>query len=263
MTRAVEPSPAPVRPTPAAREAGALAERAPLPRIFLGHVEVTRAAPGKIGGRTGAKLTVPSDVGPGDGELERRGVRRHRTPQGTEIFLPSYPSLRGRPEPQDRAASFVIDFDAASVVQAKAEAAAAHGDHATMNDLTRFVAAYITQKNLMRGFDPASVVATRREGDCTEHAVLLAALGRSFGFPARVVTGIVVLDIEGNLFAGGHAWVEWYGAGGWSCADAAIPSEHDPLYVPLHTFASEGPAFGRALLSSLPPEAGRIVVAPE
>ena len=42
------------------------------------------------------------------------------------------------------------------------------------------------------------------EGDCNEHAVLLAALGRAAGLPTRVVAGAVYLD--GAFFY--HAWCE-------------------------------------------------------
>lgn len=42
------------------------------------------------------------------------------------------------------------------------------------------------------------------EGDCNEHAVLLAALGRAAGLPTRVVAGTVYLD--GAFYY--HAWCE-------------------------------------------------------
>lgn len=46
------------------------------------------------------------------------------------------------------------------------------------------------------------------EGDCNEHAVLFAALGRAAGIPTRVIAGAVYLD--GAFFY--HAWCEvWLG----------------------------------------------------
>src|SRR5260221_621526 len=92
-----------------------------------------------------------------------------------------------------------------------------------MIDLAQFVSRYIVTKDLLRPYDPASVVAQRREGDCSEHAVLLAALGRSFGFATRVVHGIVILEAPGHVEAEGHAWVEWADHSGWLLADAALP----------------------------------------
>jgi transglutaminase-like putative cysteine protease len=55
------------------------------------------------------------------------------------------------------------------------------------------------------------------EGDCNEHAVLLAALGRAVGLPTRVVAGTVYLD--GAFFY--HAWCEvWLGQ--WVSIDPAF-----------------------------------------
>jgi hypothetical protein len=54
-----------------------------------------------------------------------------------------------------------------------------------------------------------------REGDCNEHAVLLAALTRSAGIPARVEAGLVYL--KGRFYY--HAWNLLY-LGKWITADA-------------------------------------------
>ena len=56
-----------------------------------------------------------------------------------------------------------------------------------------------------------------RRGDCNEHAVLLAALGRAAGLPSRVAVGAMYAD--GSFLY--HAWVEfWLGA--WVSADAVF-----------------------------------------
>jgi hypothetical protein len=55
------------------------------------------------------------------------------------------------------------------------------------------------------------------EGDCNEHATLLAALGRAAGLPTRVAVGAVYLD--GAFFY--HAWCEvWLGR--WVSIDPAL-----------------------------------------
>ena len=60
------------------------------------------------------------------------------------------------------------------------------------------------------------VLASRR-GDCNEHAVLLAALARAAGIPARVIAGAVYAN-DGFYY---HAWNElWLGA--WVSADAVF-----------------------------------------
>ena len=50
-------------------------------------------------------------------------------------------------------------------------------------------ALYITKKDLNIGFASAEETAKSCEGDCTEHAVLCAALGRAAGLPTRCVVG--------------------------------------------------------------------------
>jgi len=63
----------------------------------------------------------------------------------------------------------------------------------------------------------AREVLRARRGDCNEHAVLLAALARAAGLPARVVAGAVYLN-DGFYY---HAWTEiWLDA--WVSADAVF-----------------------------------------
>jgi len=65
----------------------------------------------------------------------------------------------------------------------------------------------------------------RRAGDCTEAAVLLAALGRAIRIPTRVVSGLVYSRDDyhglGNVFVP-HSWVLAYVDGEWRSFDAAL-----------------------------------------
>jgi hypothetical protein len=61
-------------------------------------------------------------------------------------------------------------------------------------------------------------VLQMRAGDCNEHAVLLAALARAGGLPARVVAGVV--DLDGAFLY--HAWNEVWLGDGWVSVDAAL-----------------------------------------
>jgi hypothetical protein len=76
--------------------------------------------------------------------------------------------------------------------------------------LRSFVHRHITRKDLSIGFATASEVARTRQGDCTEHAVLLAAMLRAAGMPSRVVTGLIYVDDWGgqrDIF-GYHMWTQ-------------------------------------------------------
>lgn len=265
--RAVTAKAAPPAPAPA-HEAEPAIDGGPgvaFANVFLGHVVVEREAPGAIGGRGGARLTIDGELGGGNvvtKEMERRGLKPVRRADRLELVVTAYPARNDPPSARERAASFVIDFDTDAVRRVRDELARQSGESPTMRDVTRFVATYIEKKNLTRGYDIASVVARRREGDCSEHAVLLAALGRSFGFSTRVVHGIVFVDQRGSLLGAQHAWVEWHDGKTWAPADGAIGEEHDPLYLPLQALEDESPAFGRDLFLGASYEIRRVTLAP-
>ena len=87
-----------------------------------------------------------------------------------------------------------------------------------------FVSRYITNKNLSVGYASAAEVAVSREGDCSEHAVLVAALCRAVGIPAQVVTGLAYVEewrtVQDGF--GGHAWTQAYIGDKWIGLDAAF-----------------------------------------
>jgi transglutaminase-like putative cysteine protease len=57
-------------------------------------------------------------------------------------------------------------------------------------------------------------------GDCTEHTVLLVALARALGIPARPVHGLVYARYEdGQDALYWHAWAEVRSAGEWIAID--------------------------------------------
>ena len=82
--------------------------------------------------------------------------------------------------------------------------------HEQAETLRAFVASHITEKSLDVGFATASDVVRTREGDCTEHGVLLVAMLRRANIPARAVSGLVYIDEflgEEGVF-GYHMWAQ-------------------------------------------------------
>jgi transglutaminase-like putative cysteine protease len=80
------------------------------------------------------------------------------------------------------------------------------------------------------------------EGDCNEHAVLLAALARAVGIPTRVVAGAVYLDGAFQY----HAWCElWLGQ--WVSIDPAF--HQFPVDATHIKFVIGGPETHLAMLS--------------
>jgi hypothetical protein len=100
--------------------------------------------------------------------------------------------------------------------------------------IEQYVRGAISDKNLSLGFATAAEAARQKAGDCTEHAVLCAALARAVGMPSRVVGGLVyardLFGVEGGGF-GYHMWAEVY-AGEWLPIDAALGG-HDATHLAL------------------------------
>lgn len=119
----------------------------------------------------------------------------------------------------------------------------------TPDRLTRFVHSWVARKDLGTGFATASEVARARSGDCTEHAVLLAALLRAAGVPSRVVSGLVYLeDFAGaeGIF-GYHLWVQAWTGGRWLDLDPTLPGGFDATHIALGVSNLAGPEAGRDL----------------
>jgi len=73
------------------------------------------------------------------------------------------------------------------------------------------------EKRPIPGMPSALAVLAARQGDCNEHAVLMAALCRAAGIPTRVVAGLVYL--RGRFYY--HAWNELY-LNDWLPVDATL-----------------------------------------
>ena len=97
-----------------------------------------------------------------------------------------------------------------------------------------YVAGEISEKTLSMGFATALETARQKAGDCTEHAVLAAALARASGIPSRVVTGMAYSQHTGNYDNGAffyHMWTEVF-VGEWLPIDAALGS-HSATHLAL------------------------------
>ncbi len=95
---------------------------------------------------------------------------------------------------------------------------------AKMRHLTEFVRGRMSTQIDMLGYGTALQALHSRRGDCTEYAVLLAALGRAAGVPTRIAIGRVYarrFENYRHVFVP-HAWVQAWTGAGWESFDAAI-----------------------------------------
>ncbi|MDW8479427.1 MAG: transglutaminase-like domain-containing protein [Xanthomonadales bacterium] len=183
----------------------------------------------------------------GTGALDRRRAWRYRVQaaDGEGLDFPSTAEQRARregetwtivvrpgesafgepkPTPAERSASRWLESDHPELRRfAKAAAGDAVGDAERMRRLERAVAEHIREKSLAVGYASALETLRTRAGDCTEHALLLAAAGRALGIPTRVATGLVYSPAFGEareVFVP-HAWTQAWIGGRWVSFDAA------------------------------------------
>jgi len=95
--------------------------------------------------------------------------------------------------------------------------------------IERYVRKFVSDKSMDVGFATAAEVAETAEGDCSEHAMLAAAMARVVGLPSRVVMGLVYVPGFSSAGVGArgafgfHMWTEVLVAEDrWYPVDAAL-----------------------------------------
>lgn len=143
-----------------------------------------------------------------------------------DAALGSAPAEGDAGDPRFRNASPIIDSDDPAVRGAvqRTLADVKSNDAARAEALRAFVHRHITGKDLASVYASASSVMRDRSGDCTEHAVLLAAMLRAAGIPSRLAAGIVYAREFAGV-RGCYAWHMWTQAlidGQWRDLDATL-----------------------------------------
>jgi len=184
--------------------------------------------------KDGSVLTLPESGG-------QRVVQR--TDAGLTLEVSSNGSSAAtdadRSNQSFREASAMINSDDEAIVALRDKSLAsmpADASAATQAEALRtFVNGHISSKGLSTAFATASDTARSRTGDCSEHGVLLAAMLRSAGIPARVASGLVWIDGV-NAF-GWHMWTQAMIDGRWVDLDATLPVAFTPGHVLVGTSA--------------------------
>lgn len=181
------------------------------------------------------------------GLLRQIGAQHPEAQRVPDGVLLGRGTLASQIEPRHLAPSFVVDADAAEIEAL----AGTRGRALSLMELRELVSAQIETVQY-GGFARASRAARSRRGDCSEHAVLLAALARHVGRPARVVLGYVLFVQGDEAFAGGHAWTQVHDGTRWVDLDATLPAGAEaPLYLVTGELVDEGPGFALALVDAV------------
>lgn len=154
------------------------------------------------------------------------------------------------PNPADTAANRWLEADDPSIRRAALDAVGgATGAAERMRRLTAFVRTHVAEKSLDVGYASARETLDARAGDCTEHALLLAALARALDIPARVVSGLAYAPRwagREHVFVP-HAWAEAWTGQRWEAFDAALPEGFGAGHVALASGDGEPSGFYAAI----------------
>jgi transglutaminase-like putative cysteine protease len=230
----------PDKPIPGARETTRGVYRLSIPRGEMPTLPATGAQRVEVAGERAVRVTV--DAAGGDPAADSADAK----------YLASTPMLKCD-DPEIRA------------LAARATAGVGPGKAERAEAMRRFVGAYIRAKDLDVGFGAASEVARTRQGDCTEHAVLLAAMLRADGIPARVASGLIYADEfagERAIF-GYHMWAQAAlgreGKVSWVDLDGTLERPFDATHITLAVSAlPEGET--ASALSAIVPLMGRLKI---
>jgi hypothetical protein len=161
---------------------------------------------------SGLSQTVKS-LGPRQAELVVRAIRPDQPARVEGAFA--------GPTPEDSAANSLVQSDDQAVIALAQRIAPQETDPWQLAQaLERAVHTMIVAKDFSQAFATAAEVVRTRQGDCTEHAVLLAALCRARGLPARVAIGLVYSQPD-QAFAY-HMWNETWIKDRWVPLDATL-----------------------------------------
>ncbi|MCG8650574.1 MAG: transglutaminase-like domain-containing protein, partial [Pirellulales bacterium] len=144
--------------------------------------------------------------------------------QGDVSPPPTFDVANVSPQATDLQPNRLIDYRSVDVRRIADSALAKRSDltqRQTALALTSTANALIGLRNSSQGFSKASDVVKDLQGDCTDHAVLLAALLRSRQIPARLALGLrYVADPQPQMVY--HAWVLAYVDDNWLALDSTL-----------------------------------------
>jgi hypothetical protein len=154
-----------------------------------------------------------------------------RTPKGFELLIcarcgnaPADDKSASTLQAARKATAWLQSDDSALRAAALKHTKNVTGTRAKMQALEDFVARHITENNLSTAYASAKEAFEAKTGDCTENALLLAAMGRAVDIPTRVVVGLAYAPNylgQSNMFIP-HAWMQAFVDGRWQSFDAAL-----------------------------------------
>jgi hypothetical protein len=122
-----------------------------------------------------------------------------------------------------RKSNFFISSDDARVQELARQAVGNEKDLWRMaQKIEKWVHDNMKIQNFTEAMATADQVARTLQGDCTEYAMLTAAMCRAAGVPSRTAVGVVYVDTPRGGAFGYHMWTEVHVQGQWVGLDATL-----------------------------------------
>ncbi|AMV29881.1 Transglutaminase-like superfamily protein [Gemmata sp. SH-PL17] len=219
------------------KESATVAVARPVELFNAQSIRLDREIPGIHAGRSVVyKVTAPKDDEPGTlfAEDARQTVKNpDAKAKSFELHVSAaHGPIKGAavlpaPGKEFTASNYFINWDNDGV---KGHAAAAmRGLPATATDWEKAVAIERWVHRNMKAFEFSQAMATADNvaktlsGDCTEYAMLGAAMSRAVGVPSRTVLGLVYAPAkDGKPYLAYHMWFEVFADGQWLPLDATL-----------------------------------------
>jgi hypothetical protein len=209
-----------------------------VPDLFnVQSIRLDREIPG-IHTRTAVvyKVTAPDEdepgtLFPGDGRQEVKNLDAKARTFELHVGASHGPAKDAKPDPEPGkeylGSNFFINWDNADVRMAAAKAVAglppAATDWTKAKAVERWVHQNMRAVEFSQAMATADNVAKTLSGDCTEYAMLAAAMCRAAGVPSRTVLGLVYAPGPGGRpFLAYHMWFEVYADGQWLPLDGTL-----------------------------------------
>jgi transglutaminase-like putative cysteine protease len=161
--------------------------------------------PRGIDGKEKMNLAIEPQLGQWFRKLDDGTIQLLVSRDPSESARSGFIGLQSKPDIKDTQSGPIID-NASPSVRKLASLSKATKTRDIAIDLTRTVKQLIGPGDFTRGFATASQTAQDSVGDCSERAVLLAAMLRSRDIPARVAAGLVYVGPKDKPVMAYHMW---------------------------------------------------------
>lgn len=137
------------------------------------------------------------------------------------VPIPASNKSSDNPDESFRKPSAFLQSNDPAVIDHANRASVGQTDSARIaRQMEEYVHDNLKKKNFSTALASAAEVAKSLQGDCTEHAVLLAAMLRARNIPSRIAVGLVYVEKLSSF--GGHMWTEAWLDGKWVPLDATL-----------------------------------------